>query len=235
MVIPVDPNTTLASVILFYDSSTVSNPPCFAPFLAIPPVSSTLGFKTLSAFAAETGGLVVDHINDIFFAGTTVGKDYDSLLKGVKTTNDVFFDRLPELYAAVPLQNLSLVSIDWQPIGTLWQDGSKRENPNGNPLGVDPASKGTYLAWAGVVEWIGSEYDNAVNNWVVGTTAAINDATKAAAIFDEFNYMGDAAGFQDVYQGYGSANKDQLLDISRRYDPQRVFQTLLPGGFKIGA
>ncbi|KAK8060616.1 hypothetical protein PG996_010546 [Apiospora saccharicola] len=234
MTVAASPNSTVAAVILFYDSPTVSNPPCFEKFLAIPSVANTCDFKTLSAFAIENGGLVKDHINDLFVAGTTVGKDQASLLKGIKITNDVFFAALPELYAAVPPANLSLVSIDWQPITSLWTAGSAKSNPGGNALGVDTESKGAYLAWAEVVEWIGDEYDDAVFAWAEKTTNAINDATKAAGLFDAFNYMGDAAGFQKIYEGYGTANEKRLLDVSQKYDPERVFQKLLPGGFKVG-
>jgi hypothetical protein len=230
-------NTTLASVILFYDSPTVENPDCFAPFLAIPSISSSLGFKTVADLATQNGALVTDHINDVFVAGTTVGKTYEELLQGVNITNQVFLDALPALYEVVPISALSLVSIDWQPIGSLWTAGSAASNPAGNALGIDTDAKGTYLAWAEVVEWVGSEYDDAVLAWVQNTTDAINAATKAAGIYDAFTYMGDAAGFQidEMYAGYGSDNQAKLLDISRKYDPERVFQTLMPGGFKIGA
>lgn len=235
MTIAMSPQMTVVAVILFYDSPTVAEPECFSKILAIPAIANSCDFKTLSDFAVETGALVYEKINDLFIAGTTVGPDYESLLRGLQITNDVFFAALPELYAQVPPANLSLVSIDWQPITTLWQAGSQKANPGGSPLDVvDPAAKGSYLAWAEVVEWVGSEYDDAVMAWVQKTTAAINDATKAAGLFDPFNYMGDAAGFQEVYAGYGAENQKRLLDISRKYDPERVFQNLLPGGFKIG-
>lgn len=228
-------STSIGAVILFYDSATVSRPDCFADFLAIPTISDTTGFTTLSEFATTTGKLVTDHINDIFVAGTTVGTTYEELLMGVQITNDVFFAALPALYAVIPFENISLVSIDWQPIGSLWQAGSKSANPTGNALGLDTATKGTYLCWAEVIEWVGDSYTDAVNSWVQNTTAAINTATQAAGIYDAFNYMGDAAGFQEIYAGYGAENKAKLLSISQRYDPDRIFQTLLPGGFKIGA
>lgn len=69
------------------------------------------------------------------------------------------------------------------------------------------------------------------------TTKAINDATKAAGLYSSFTYMGDSASFQtkNFYDGYGAANKAKLLSISKKYDPTRLFQTLMPGGFKIGA
>ncbi|KAK6212316.1 hypothetical protein LQW54_005449 [Pestalotiopsis sp. IQ-011] len=234
-VVAASENSSVAAVILFYDSPTVSYPECFQMFFDIPTISDTTAFQTLYEFAVSTGELVTDHINDVFVAGTTVGQTYDELLQGVQITNQVFFDALPDLYAVVPFANISLVSIDWQPIGSLWQAASEASNPVGNALGVDPAAKGTYLCWAEVVEWVGDSYADAVDAWVQNTTAAINAATQAAGVYDAFNYMGDAAGFQEIYAGYGAENQAKLLSISQKYDPERVFQTRLPGGFKIGA
>lgn len=54
--------TTLASVILFYDSDTISYPDIFKPFTDIPAISSTLDFKTVAEFTAETAVVVVDGI-----------------------------------------------------------------------------------------------------------------------------------------------------------------------------
>ncbi|KAI0022851.1 hypothetical protein F4780DRAFT_769523 [Xylariomycetidae sp. FL0641] len=236
MLIPMGPGQLFASVILYHDSDIGTSPPCFDAFMALPAVQSTVGRTTLAAYAYENGALVREGINDLFIAGTTVGIDYDSLLRGLQITADIFLAALPRLYSVVPPENLSLVSIDWQPVGAMWQGGSKNANPAGNPLGVDPSKKGTYLAWAEVVEWVGSEYDDAVIAWVAETTNLIEEATKAAGIHDGFTYMGDAAGFQkdDVYPGYGEPNRMKLLEISRQYDPERVLQGLWPGGFKLG-
>jgi hypothetical protein len=174
---------------------------------------------------------VTPHINDIFVAGTIVGKTYTELLHGIQIINDTFFSALPALYAQIPAANISIIELDWQPIGSLWLGASTANG--GNALGLD-ASKGTYLCYAEVVEWIGSSYDNIVAEWTVSTTYAINNATQAAGLYDPFNYMGDAAGFQTIFSGYGAANEAQLLSTSRKYDPSRLFQTLMPGGFKIG-
>ena len=116
----------------------------------------------------------------------------------------------------------------------MWASASAASNPTGNALGVDPASKGTYLAWAGVVEWKSSQYDDVIMAWVQNTSVTINNAAQSAGVFDPFNYMGDSTGFQDVFGGYGAANKARLLATSQKYDPLRVFQTSMPGGFKIG-
>ncbi|RYO78044.1 hypothetical protein DL766_010096 [Monosporascus sp. MC13-8B] len=59
-------------------------------------------------------------------------------------------------------------------------------------------------------------------------------AAREGGLYDPFVYMGDVARFQDVFAGYGAENRERLLPVSRGYHPDRVFQALLPGGFKIG-
>lgn len=240
MTVSTGPGTWSPAAILFYDSPDVADsvPDAFASWFDIPFVSNSITNRSIANLAAETAAGVSDGYNDMFIAGTTVGKDYDSLLQGVQITNDVFIAHVPYLYDAIGVNASSVIkstSINWQPIGDLWVAGSKSANPSGNALGID-LSKGTYLAWAETVEWDGSEYDEIVTTWARNTTDAINAATKEAGIYDPFVYIGDASGFQldAAFPGYGIENQARLLEISRKYDPDRFFQAFLPGGFKIG-
>ncbi|PWY89649.1 6-hydroxy-D-nicotine oxidase [Aspergillus sclerotioniger CBS 115572] len=224
-------NTTVGSVILFYDSATESYPEIFKPFTDIPAISSTLGFKTLSEFATETGALVTPHINDIFVAGTIKATSYTSLQSGIALINNTFFNQLPKLTSQIPSANISLIELDWQPIGNSWLTAS--ESRGGNALGLD--SNQIYLCYAEVVEWIGEAYDDIVNEWLKETTEMINNATKKAGLYDAFNYMGDAAGWQDIFGGYGEENLERLREVAKVYDPKGVLQGegLMRGGFKL--
>ncbi|KAJ5312872.1 hypothetical protein N7508_003702 [Penicillium antarcticum] len=221
--------TTLASVILFYDSDNTSYPEIFKPFTDIPAISSTLDFKTVSEFATETGAMVVDGINDVFVAGTVKGTTYKELHDGIRIINQTFFAELPKLYAQIPTANISTIQLDWQPIGADWMQAS--EAAGGNALGLD--SSKVYLCYAEVVEWIGTAYDDIVAKWVEDTTYKINNATQKAGLYDSFNYMGDSAGFQSIFPGYGEENHQKLIDVAQKYDSHAVFQTLMPGGFKV--
>ncbi|KAH6657459.1 FAD binding domain-containing protein [Truncatella angustata] len=234
-------DTWSPAAVLFHDSPGDTNavPDAFASFFEIPAASnSVIGNRSIASLAAEIAAGVADGHNDMFIAGTTVGRDYDSLLQGVRLTNNIFSANIPYLYDAIGANATNVIksaSINWQPIGDLWVAGSQASNPLGNALGID-LNKGTYLAWAETVEWYGSEYDEIVATWAKNTTDAINAAAKEAAIYDPFTYIGDASGFQldQAFPGYGEENQAKLLAISRKYDPGRFFQTLLPGGFKIG-
>ncbi|ORY68296.1 uncharacterized protein BCR38DRAFT_463837 [Pseudomassariella vexata] len=157
----------------------------------------------------------------------------EGLHSSFSVTWEAYLAALPELYAAVPAKALVSVAVYWQPIMRLWMEASKATNPVGNALGLDP-DKGDYLAWAVVVMWNNTAYDEVVMAWADDTTVKMNDAAKEAGVYDGFKYIGDAAEFNDVFGGYGCESREKLLHISRKYDPDRLFQALMPGGFKIG-
>ncbi|KAJ6144645.1 6-hydroxy-D-nicotine oxidase [Penicillium chermesinum] len=201
-------NSTLGSVILFYDSDTIAYPESLKPFTDIPAISSTVGFKTMSEFAAETGEAVTPHINDVFVAGTVTGTNYNELLQGISIINTTFFNELPKLYAQVPAANISIIELDWQPIGADWIKASNARG--GNPPRLRRGQGLPLLCGGGGVDWICK-----------------------AGLYDPFNYMGDAAGFQSIFPGYGAENHQKLVSIAQKYDPTAVFQSLMPGGFKV--
>ncbi|KAE8147115.1 hypothetical protein BDV25DRAFT_143074, partial [Aspergillus avenaceus] len=166
---------------------------------------------------------------DIFVAGTVTGSTQTDLLTGISIINNTFFAELPKLTSQIPKENISTIQLDWQPIGASWLQASNSRG--GNALGLD-ASK-TYLCYAEVVEWIGSAYDDIVLDWVQQTTYKINNKTMEAGLYDKFNYMGDAAGFQEIFQGYGGDSLEKLRSVSGLYDEKGVWQRNMPGGFKI--
>lgn len=58
-------------------------------------------------------------------------------------------------------------------------------------------------------------------------------AAKELHLDYKFIYQNYASVGQEVFAGYGKANHDRLIRISKKYDPEQVFQTLQPGYFKL--
>lgn len=50
----------------------------------------------------------------------------------------------------------------------------------------------------------------------------------------EYIYMNYGSHTQDVFKGYGKENYDRLEQIAKKYDPEAVFQKLMPGYYKFG-
>lgn len=56
---------------------------------------------------------------------------------------------------------------------------------------------------------------------------------KERGMHDRYLYQNYADISQDVFAGYGEENLKKLREISKRYDPDQVFQRLQPGYFKL--
>ena len=79
------------------------------------------------------------------------------------------------------------------------------------------------------------EDDTIINEATVRYIDRINEYTKSVGQFQRSVYMGYAYPTQPVIEGYGRENVEFLRKVSRKYDPQGLFQKNVPGGFKLGA
>lgn len=61
----------------------------------------------------------------------------------------------------------------------------------------------------------------------------MDEYAKAQGVHDPFRFFNDAAPGQKPLQNYGEESYDRLNAASEKYDPEGVFQTLVPGGFKL--
>ncbi len=56
---------------------------------------------------------------------------------------------------------------------------------------------------------------------------------KDMKLHHKYIYQNYASSNQDVFASYGLKNKDRLMRISKKTDPERIFQRLQPGYFKL--
>ena len=103
----------------------------------------------------------------------------------------------------------------------------------GNSLGLDATSDGPLILLLLTAKWTDASDDNEVQAVVEGMLEAIDSAAKSAGTYHRFRYLNYAAGWQDPFEGYGTANKTRLQEVSRKYDPEGIFQHKCPGGFKL--
>ena len=67
------------------------------------------------------------------------------------------------------------------------------------------------------------------------TIKEINQYAASIGKANEYIYLDYAYQTQNPLRGYGAANLRKLREVARKYDPGAVFQTLVPGGFKLDA
>lgn len=102
----------------------------------------------------------------------------------------------------------------------------------GNSLGLD-AADGPRIITLVAATWDNAADDEAVTAAAKSVIKQIEHAAKSRGVYDPFKYLNYAYAGQAVFEGYGRKSKWYLQAISKKYDPQGVFQKQVPGGFKL--
>ena len=68
---------------------------------------------------------------------------------------------------------------------------------------------------------------------LLATIERIKAFTKSVGASGQFVYLPYAKALQDPLGSYGADNVRYMKEISRRYDPARFFQRMVPDGFKV--
>lgn len=100
----------------------------------------------------------------------------------------------------------------------------------GNALGLQDVSQTWYAIDAG---WYWESDDEFVRSATEDLTGAVIKVSKQEDSFIRYLFMNDANREQDVIASYGEDNVRKLRDVQAKYDPDLVFQRLVPGGWKL--
>ena len=102
----------------------------------------------------------------------------------------------------------------------------------GDPMGVDP-TEAPYIWIEESITWSNEEDDATVQAFYEAVNANITEQLKPLGVLHEYLYLNDANQVQDVFAGYPKSSVLLLQMIRDKYDPDRVFTDLMPGGFKV--
>lgn len=156
------------------------------------------------------------------FATTTIKNDAATLT----AVHAVYRD------AMAPLRRVSIKGLVWtlvlQPLLPEWA-----RKGDANPLGLHDEREPLVIV-SFTVNWHESRDDDFVQGI---TREAIENIESAAAVRQtshRWRFMNYCARWQQPFAGYGSDNWQFLREVSRKYDPQGLFQMGCVGGFKLG-
>ena len=136
-------------------------------------------------------------------------------------------DTAPEVQSVTAATAGSL-ALAIQPISSnVVQEGIRR---GGNALGLQATPQQWFTL--DIAHWFAAD-DESVHDATKGVLERIEDVTKEEGVYLPYQFMNDASYDQDVIGHYGSENVDKLWAVSEKYDPEGVFQRLVPGGFKL--
>ncbi|KAI5918896.1 FAD-binding domain-containing protein [Camillea tinctor] len=204
------------------DVSGTANAPIFNDFLAIPgAINSTVTTNNMSTVALNTQ---TEGYRNIWFT-LTFKNDLDTLAKAVDLHNKL-------------VDEMKVESSDgdfetqcfFQPLPAIV--GRHAAERGGNILGISKQEENTVIL-------LGSLGLNGVDQEALGRKKMLawkdelEQYTKDAGTYVPYRYMNYADASQDVVASYGEENVLKMWAVSSKYDPSGVFQTRVPGGFKL--
>ncbi|KAK5132818.1 hypothetical protein LTR08_008619 [Meristemomyces frigidus] len=165
-----------------------------------------------------------------------LARGYRDLMGPITFKNDFSVMQLVQQVTLGAYNNIkNIPDLDWiysyEPLPKLYtQQGSKH---SGNVLGLNRTDSGDLILMMLSPRWKSAEYDAQMNKAAVAWVTAIQELVFLLGASDPFLFLNYADGFQDPMGSYGQANVDFMKRVATKYDPQGVFQKLVPGGFKV--
>ncbi|OJJ98700.1 hypothetical protein ASPACDRAFT_30727, partial [Aspergillus aculeatus ATCC 16872] len=120
-----------------------------------------------------------------------------------------------------------LVMQPWVPL--FWKDSEAR---GGNVLGLVRFNENMLniiISYA----WSDEADDSLFHHLAKSGRAKLDTYAWLTDAYNEYIYLNYAGGTQDPVRGYGPDNVRFMQQVARKYDPEGVFQHLVPGGFKL--
>ncbi|KAL8703227.1 MAG: hypothetical protein Q9201_003585 [Fulgogasparrea decipioides] len=201
---------------LFY-TKPIANPPVFKQFLDIPSLpGNTLSLDNVANTVTSFGRFLPDKLS----RGTELVYSFHNSDVALYSQLISTWESGTKVLAHIPGIQLQYL-IQPQPV------------TNGtNSLGLTPGQTDIVLcvitgAYANAAD------DAAVLKQLQSIVSQHESILRRKGLYIPYKYMNYADITQDVIGSYGHRNKARLQDVSRKYDPNGLFQTGVPGGFKL--
>jgi hypothetical protein len=110
--------------------------------------------------------------------------------------------------------------------------GQIAKQSGGNMLGLDNMEYGAIM-WTGGIATTSEASFAIAKTGLDALSAKINDLAELLHGKADLVYLNYADSSQDPLGSYGVNNVGFMRDVAARYDPEGVFQTRIPGGFKL--
>jgi len=209
---------------LFYNASLDSAPRALQNFTNVP-VSSTstvAGPRTFNSFIDETKVFGNDFRR--LFRATSV-KCSPAAVHLVQQV----FDR--QVQALKSIANGS-VTVTYQYMSEPFVEAA---HAIGDAMDLLP-SNGPFIAILVASAWQTASDDAYLLDFLTSLVQAIDTASKAADLYYPFVFLNDAGAGQSPFPLYGGGSSlPKMQAIAEKYDPQRVFQKLATGAFKLSS
>ena len=196
-------------------------PPAFKNFTDLPQTFNTIRISNLTDFTIEIDARNPPGSRELFVTAT---------FKNSAAMMEKFFDLANQTIQGISDAKNLTFSLSFQPLPQL-VIGYGFSN-GGNALGLGPED-GDLVNVLLTVQWAEEADDARIDTGAKRLFSQAKAASKAMGTYNPYLYLNYAAYFQDPIKGYGDASQAKLKEVSKKYDPGQLFQTQVPGGFKL--
>lgn len=204
------------------DVSIGGDAPSFAEWNAIPAIDDTTRIRNVVEWGKETLESVSYGQRQVFYMIT---------IKSDLVVHQFAVEKFFEL-AAVAVAEIEGFQGNIVTQGINVPQMEQMQKNGGNALGLDPEEGARYIIQI-AIQWSDEKDDDAVYRLASDVLSSTKEESIRRGAESDYVYMNYASMFQDVISSYGQANKARLLKVTKKYDPQQVFQKLQPGYFKL--
>ncbi|KUI58323.1 Bifunctional solanapyrone synthase [Cytospora mali] len=201
----------------------IERPEAFAPFFKVTPLVDYTGFYTLHQLMAAFPSPSIPRWT--WFTST-----YEA--------NQDVYAQVASILSANQSEVVALSKIPYGTLSAAIQPISKNavlagsSQGGGNALGL----KAVDQLWLALdFGWVGEEYDDSASSLVESLLSKIDAQADAVGVNLPYVFMNDANIKQEVIESYGDDSVQRLRAVQHTYDPDHVFQRLVPGGQKLPA
>lgn len=156
----------------------------------------------------------------------TISADKDA----IRLFHDTYFDYIDQ-YLGGNKTELYITGLAFNVISREYVEAGIARGGE-DPMGLDPEGA-PYIMFEESLTWYSAEDDAAIEAFYEAFNANITTQLEDMGVLSPFVYLNDANGKQDVFAGYPIENVNKLKTIREKYDPDRVYTDLMPGGWKV--
>ncbi|KAF2023418.1 FAD-binding domain-containing protein [Setomelanomma holmii] len=157
------------------------------------------------------------------FATTTIKNDQATL----EATHQAYCD------AIARIRKRNIKNMSWTLVlQPMLPDWARKGDPN--VLGLDTCTDEPLVNVSFTVNWALSKDDEIVQGITRAAIEQIDAFATEHGTAHRYRYLNYCDSWQRPFDGYGKANLEFMREVSRKYDPEGLFQRGCAGGFKLG-
>ncbi|KAH7405681.1 hypothetical protein DE146DRAFT_778990 [Phaeosphaeria sp. MPI-PUGE-AT-0046c] len=212
-----------AAITAVYDAD-IEHPKAFENFSAIAGIDLGSGVQNFSQ--------VVDTTKTQFGNDTFRWKWYSTAITFSEQTMSIIVDTMVD-EAKKQIPNISgFVGVAEEPVSESYMEAARKNG--GDPMNLDPAEGGLIVADY-YVAYKKADEDDLVESFLQSLIEKVEEKTKAAGLYRPFYWLNTSGIKQQPFgSSLSTSTMNDMTAMSTRYDPDGVFQKLVPG-FKLRA